>query len=102
MKNKVYCRTSQKGIHAFYIKVGSSEYYLFSQEYRRGVEEYYGCSVSFNEAVDFSRAKRNNAVLRTMNKIMMYSKYIEKQYGVAICKSSMKKRPKTYDRRVCA
>lgn len=102
MKTKIYCKTQIKGIHSFYVKKDGMDYYLFSQDYRRGVQEYYGRAVSFDEAIDFSRAKKDNAVIRTMEKIMMYSKYIERQYGVAICKKSICRRPKTFDRRAYA
>ena len=102
MKIKIYCTTKTKGTHSFYIKKDGTDYYLFSQDYRRGVQEYFGRSVSFDEAIDFSRAKKDNAILHTMEKLSLYSKYIERQYGIAICKKSICRRPKTFDRRAYA
>ena len=102
MTIKVYCQTTARGIHSFFLKKDSADYYLFSQNYRKGVHKYYSRSVSFDEAIDFSRSKQDSAILHTMEKIKIYTKYIEKQYNVTICKKSQKRpprRPYDYDGR---
>ena len=91
MTIKIYCQTTAQGMHSFYLKKDNVDYYLFSQNYRRGVHRYYGRSVSFNEAIDFSRSKHDSAILRTMEKIKIYTKYIEKQYSIIVCKRSEKR-----------
>ena len=102
MKTKIYCKTQEKGVHTFYLNHGGEVYYLFAQDYRKGVNKYYGCPISFDEAIDYSRAKRDNAILRTMEKIMASVRYLEKQYNIAIYKKSIKKIRTLADRRACA
>ena len=91
MKTKIYCKTQEKGVHTFYLNKDGQVYYLFSQDYRKGVSKYYSTPISLNEAIDCSRAKRDSAILRTMEKIASSIKYIEKQYQVAICSRCVKK-----------
>jgi hypothetical protein len=102
MKTKVYCKTQEKGVHTFYLNQGGEVYYLFSQDYRKGVSKYYGCPISLDEAIDCSRAKRDSAILRTMEKITASVRYLEKQYNIAIYKKSAKKLRTPADRRACA
>ena len=102
MKIKIYCTAQNKNTTTFYLRKDGVDYFLFSQEYRKGVQAYYSRVVTFDDAIDFSRAKHDFAILHTMKKIAIYSKYIEKHYGIAISKSSVSRRPKTYDRRVYA
>ena len=37
MKTTIYCRPTAKGVHSFYLMVGTEEFFLFSQAYRKGV-----------------------------------------------------------------
>ena len=57
---------------------------MFSQDFRKGVHEYFSKGVRIDEATDFSKSHRDNAIRRTMTKIPMYIKYIEKEYGVEV------------------
>lgn len=102
MKLQIYCIVSAKGVHSFYLTKEGRDYYLFSQDYRKGVQKYFGKSVSFTQAIDFSRAKRDQAVLRTMEKITMYSKFIEKNYGVIVRKNNQQRYVKKHNERIYA
>ena len=102
MKTKIYCKTQDKGIHTFYLNQDGEVYCLFSQNYRKGVSKYYGCPVSLDAAIDCSRAKRDSAILRTMEKITASIRYLEKQYNIAIYKKSIRKTRPIGDKRACA
>ena len=84
MRTEIYCKPTEKGIHSFYLIMGSEEFFLFSQAYRRGVDEYYGSGVLLKEAMDYSKAHKDSAITRTMSKIPMYVRYIEKEYDLEI------------------
>lgn len=86
MNNSIYCRPTDKGVHSFYYISGCKEYYLFSQPYRKGVADYFGYGVHINDAMKYSKAHEDAAVMRTMDKILMYVRYIEKEYGIEILK----------------
>lgn len=90
MKTVVYCKPTEKGIHSFYIVAGTEEFFLFNQAYRRGVEEYFGKGVLINNALDHSKAHKDSAISRTMSKIPMYVRYVEKEYDVAILEKTKK------------
>ena len=101
MKTTIYCKPTAKGVHSFYLIVGTEEFFLFSQAYRKGVEEYYGRGVRINESMKYSRAHNDSAITRTMDKIPMYVKYIEKEYAIEVLEQT-KKRSSTNYRMHCA
>ena len=61
----VSCKPTAKGTHSFYLETGGKIHFLFSQDYRRGVNEYFRKGVRIDNAINFSRAKGNTALLHT-------------------------------------
>ncbi|WP_456028916.1 hypothetical protein [Ruminococcus sp.] len=96
MKTTVYCKPTSKGVHSFYLLIGSEEFFLFSQAYRKGVEEYYGRGVHFDESMNYSKAHNDSAVIRTMKKIPMYVKYVEKEYVIEVLEQTKKRNSQNY------
>lgn len=101
MKTTIYCKSTAKGIHSFYLMVGTEEFFLFSQAYRKSVEEYYGRGVRIDESMKYSRAHNDSAITRTMDKIPMYVKYIEKEYAIEVLEQTKKRSSQNYRMR-CA
>ena len=97
MKDKIYCKTTDKGIHSFYLSTSKGDYFLFQQNYRKGVNDYFEKGVTLNEAMNFSRSRQDNAIMRTMSKLPMYIKYVEKEYRVEVLDKT-KQKYKSYDR----
>ena len=91
MKATIYCRATDKGIHTFYLKSEGHDYYLFRQNYRRGVDEYFKGGVILERAIDFGKSRQNEAIQRTMQKLPSYIKYIEKEYEIQILNKTIKK-----------
>ena len=96
MKTTIYCKPTDKGIHSFYLLVGTEEFFLFSQAYRKGVEAYYGKGVRIDESMKYSRAHNDSAITRTMDKIPIYVKYIEKEYDIEVLKKTKKRSNQNY------
>lgn len=96
MKTIIYCKPTDKGVHSFYLLVGTEEFYLFSQAYRKGVDEYYGKGVRIDESMKYSRAHNDSAIIKTMDKIPMYVKYIEKEYGIEVLEKTKKRSAQNY------
>lgn len=90
MKTKIYC-TKKQSKHNFYACVNGKNYYLFSQDFRRGVENYFCGGKVYDEAIKHSKSKGDNALKRTMDKIPSYVRYAEKYYGIIITNRSEKK-----------
>ena len=91
MKTAIYCKSAGKGVHSFYLLVGTDEFFLFSQAYRKSVDEYYGRGgVHIDESMKYSRARNDFAVAKTMDKIPMYVKYVEKEYDIKVLKKTKK------------
>ena len=98
----VFCKPSN-GVHSFYVNVGSETYFLFSQDFRSGVQRFYSKGVPLHQATDYTKAKRNRAVYRTMRKIPMYIRYIEKEYDISILNQTKKKKAQCrHKRNECA
>jgi hypothetical protein len=91
MKTSVYCLTTAKGVQSFYLKACGETHFLFSQGYKRGVKDYFGGGVYLDAAMDFSRARKNTAVLNTMRKLPSYIKYVEKEYGIEVLRQTARK-----------
>ena len=98
MQTKVYCRTVAKGRQAFYVNANGKEYFLFSQDYKRTVKEFFKHGININELNNYSIA-HSSAVRKTLDKIPLYLHYVEKEFGVEIYtktnknKSSKKLKP---------
>lgn len=90
MKTKIYCKTTSKGVHSFYLLTESAELFLFNQPYRRGVADYFTKAIVLDEAINYSRAHEDAALMRTMTKIPMYVKYVEKEYGIEVLNRTKK------------
>ena len=91
MKATIYCRTTDRGIHTFYLRSKGCDYYLFRQNYRRGVDEYFRSGVVLERAIDFGKSRQNEAIKRTMQKLPSYIKYIEKEYEIQILNKTIKR-----------
>ena len=85
MTTKISCKTTAKGIQSFYLECNDGKFFLFSQNYRKGVKEYYGpTGIALKVALDVSRSKGDTAVIRTMRKLIPYIKYVEKEYDIVV------------------
>ena len=102
MKTRIFCRTTTKGIHTFYLNSDGKEYYLFHQDYRKGVAKYYRNGVTLTEAMNFSRSGHDSAIMKTMQKLPIYLKYAEKEYGIYILDKTIKKNQKHGNYRIVA
>lgn len=103
MKTIIYCKPTAQGIHSFYLCSEEGEFFLFSQSYHKGVQKYFSKGVRLDAARDYSKSNRDSAIVKTMNKLPMYIKYIEKEYGVAILEKTKKKQSKCFTREyLCA
>ena len=91
MKNMIYSEPTARGVHTFFLVVNGKEYYLFSQNYRKGVHAYYSKGVSLTQAVNYSKTHNDSALIRTMSKLPMYIKYVEKEYGIEVLERTKKK-----------
>mgnify|MGYP003369639619 CR=1 FL=1 len=103
MRNMIYCEPIKQGVHAFFLVVNGKEYYLFSQNYWKGVHAYYSSGVPLAQAINYSKTHNDSALIRTMSKLPMYIKHVEKEYGVEVLDRTKKKsRFKSYEMTQCA
>lgn len=71
------------------------EYYLFTQKFHRGVKAFFHNKVLLKDALDISKSRHDTALIKTMTKLPIYIKYIEKEYGIAVMETTIKKKAKT-------
>ena len=96
MKAMIYCETIEHGVHSFYLVSGGREYFLFNQNYRKGVQEYFNNGVYLDRAMNYSKAHNDSALVRTMTKLPMYIKYIEKEYEIEVFEQTKSRNSKNY------
>ena len=87
----ISCIPTAKGTHSFFVEACGETHFLFSQNYRSGVDDYFRDGVCLDAALDFSRAKGDTAIERTMEKLPSRIRYIEREYGIEIFRHSAKK-----------
>lgn len=88
---KVYCQSSGFNRHSFYLVADGETYYLFTQEFRRGVHAYYSKGVTLANALDNSKGHRDCAIMRTMKKLRIYIDYVEKLHGIEVMEKTKEK-----------
>lgn len=91
MRTTIYCTEAAGDTTSFYLAYGNNVYYLFSQERRKNVEQYFLGGVWLEAATDFAKAHRDTALIRTMDKIPVYIRGVEKEYGIEILEKTKKK-----------
>ena len=96
MKAKIYCECIEPGVHQFYIAIGGDDYFLFRQNFRKGVHSYFSNGVSLDQAMKYSKIHNDSALERTISKFPMYIKYVEKEYGVEILEQTKRRNSKNY------
>lgn len=103
MKTMIYCKPTQQGVHSFYLVTGGEEYFLFSQNSRKGVQEYFSRGVTIDDSMKFAKTKNDSAIIRTMTKLPMYIRYIEKEYEIEVYEQTKRRnRQFEYKTRKCA
>jgi hypothetical protein len=98
MANMIYCETTAQGIQSFYITTNGETHFLFSQNFKRGVKDYFERGVMVDEAINFKRANGNSAIIRTMEKLPAYIRYVEREYGMEVLRKTARKN-QTYKRK---
>lgn len=91
MKSYIICKSTEQAKTSFYLVFDNNEHYLFTQNYRKGVKDYFMNGVTINEALDTSKGRFDSALMRTMEKMPAYIRYIEKEYGITILRQTKKK-----------
>lgn len=80
---KIYCQ-ERNGMHEFYMTFDRDDYYLFSQKYRVGVDNFYRGGVQLDKGIKHGIGKTDCAIHRTMDKLKRQIRYIEQEYDLAI------------------
>lgn len=83
MKTKVICKEIKTGILSFYVMAGGKEYFLFQQEFKKTVYDYFANGVNIGVTNDYSAA-HSHTVRKTLDKLPCYIRYIEKEYNIEI------------------
>ena len=99
MKTKIYCRTTDAGVQSFYLNHCGEVHFLFSQDYRRSVRDYYGRGVTVDRALNNPRARENAALRKTMEKLPAYIRYVEKEYGITVLDQTRRKAERRHTRK---
>ena len=94
MANTIYCETTAKGVQSFFINANGETHFLFSQNFRRGVKDYFERGVRIDEAINFKRANGNSAIIHTMEKLPAYIRYVEREYGMEVLRRTARKNQK--------
>ena len=92
MKPNIYCTSPKKGELNFYLRYNGTSYYLFQQPYRKSVCAFFERGFYLDDAFNYSRAKRNPRIVKTISKLPFAIHYIESEYGVTVLERTRKRR----------
>lgn len=84
MNTIVYCENAEAGKQDFYAISGMGKYFLFSQRYSKGVQDYFGQGAKLSKIQISRRNKRNYKIMKTMEKIYKQIRYTEVEYGILL------------------
>ncbi|MGM9586049.1 MAG: hypothetical protein ACI3VA_00980 [Candidatus Limivicinus sp.] len=90
MKPNIYCTNPKKGQLYFYLYHDGTRYYLFQQPFRKSVCAFFGHGVYLDDVFNYSRAKRNPQIVKTISKLPYSIRYIESEYGIAVLERTKK------------
>ena len=91
MQPYISCENPTKGTLSFYLCTDEGRYYLFSNEYRKGVANFFQFGLRLDAAHDFSKCRYDTAVTKVLSKFPSYIKYIEKEYGISVLRQTQKR-----------
>ncbi len=77
MKNKISVTKKNNKIH-FYLVSGGKSYYMFSQNFSKGVYEFFRSGRSEAELYSYKLWHKNPRLDKTIEKIPMYIRYVLK------------------------
>ncbi len=98
MKTTIRCEVASNDFLSFYLDTPEGSFFLFHQAYKSSAYSYYGRGVRLQEALDFSKSHRNTVVLKIMQKLPSYIKYVEKEQGIVVLEQTERKRRKAEKR----
>ena len=82
----------EKGKTQFFLDHNGNTYYLFQQPYRKSVCAFFERGVVLNDVFNYSRAKRNPRIVKTISKLPYSTHYIESEYGIAVLERTKRRR----------
>lgn len=91
MQPYISCENPAKGTLSFYLCTDEGRYFLFSNEYRKGIANFFQYGLRLDAAHDFSKCRYDTAVTKVMSKFPSYIKYIEKEYGISVLRQTQKR-----------
>lgn len=91
METIINCSKNKFGNHNFYITYEGRRYYLFTQNYHRGVNVLFETGVSLSNAMNAKTAKGDYCIMKTMSKFRSYIRYVERENNIQILKATKEK-----------
>ena len=84
MKKDMIMIYKKPGIINFYLVTKAGRYFLFSQDFSKGVFEFFRRGKSFGELRSFKRWRKNPRLDKTIEKLPLYVQYVLKEEGLAL------------------
>ncbi len=79
----IRCKCNYRGNLDFYISRGDEEFFLYTQNFKNIVYDFYKRGVGIRKALDHSQAGDYVALHKTMDKLFKVIKYVEKDECVS-------------------
>lgn len=89
MITTIYCKTNDT-VQDFYMIHNNEEIYLFTQKRKASVERFYASGVNLDKALCHGIGNSNYAIHKTMDKLRLYIRYIEKEYDIILLNKTKK------------
>lgn len=81
----IICKNSKvKGTVNFYMITGGRFRFLFSQKFRHSFWEFYKNGVRFDTALDYSKARHDEAIIHVMHRLRQQINYLQRTEDMLI------------------
>ena len=92
----IRCEHNDEGDLDFYMSRGDEEYFLFTQNYRSVVYNFYKSGVVIRKALDHSQAGNHALIHKTMDKLFKVIRYIEKDASISVLNRTMMRKERKW------
>lgn len=95
MNKQIICKGQPNQV-AFFLDYNGKRYFLFTQKYNRSVFNHFRNGVHISKMLEH-HSNENKIYSKTIQRINMMVKYIEREYDIQVFKNSCKKLVRIHD-----
>ena len=91
MTNKIYCKTTEKGVQSYYLTDGKETHFLCNSSYRKSNKDFFAIGRRIDEVLD-ARRHYSSSVRKMSERLIKVVKYLEGEYDLCVFNQTAKRK----------